>query len=169
MPTSRPIQRGEWLTNIRIGSLLFGANIRASAQENPDEYVLQSDFGLELLDGDEYWRTMRERVFGISPDGNMNRAHTNRTAPGLYVREGDTVEPWTSYQAVLLDRRMRALTERHQGLIAQLRLHGAGNIQLRVEDDVVVIRCSGDPMLEGFAAEGVRIEVVDAVHERWFF
>jgi hypothetical protein len=133
----------------------------------PSQYILKKDFGLPVDSHNRYF--IGQRVFGLQNwrfpnDTRLLSAIRRGTAPALYVREGDTVEPWSSYQAVLLERRMRALTERHQGLIAQLRLHGAGNIQLRVEDDVVVIRCSSSSRgaLEGFAAEGVRIEIVDA-------
>ena len=132
----------------------------------PSQYILKKDFGLPVDSHDR--DIIGQRVFGLQNwrfpnDTRLLSAIRRGTAPALYVREGDTVEPWTSYRTVLLERRMRALTERHQGLIAQLRLHGAGNIQLRVEDDVVVIRCSGWPsVLEGFAAEGVRIEITDA-------
>ena len=57
---------------------------------------------------------------------------------------------------------MRALTERHAVFMNRLRHHGAGHIQLRVEDDVVIIQCSGtlpDPAILGpNTPEGVRVE-----------
>ena len=174
MPTSRPLVGGDRFialcSPLTIGdSYIFESRSYQQAAINAAHVVLCSDFALPSRAVNDWWIVVGARVFGItncfiSNDPRLLSAIRSGTAPALYVREGDTVEPWSSYQAVLLERRMRALTERHQGLIAQLRLHGAGNIQLRIEDDVVVIRCSSSSRgaLEGFAAEGVRIEITDA-------
>lgn len=117
MPTSRPIQRGEWLTDIRSGSPFLGASDRASGLENPDGCVLQSDFELEHLEGDEYWHTMCERVFGISVDNpiSMETALTNGAAPGLYVCEGDDTSNWEVYREVLARRVEEAMAARRDG------------------------------------------------------
>ena len=170
MPTSRPLVEGDVVVGIADSPIpIIGDAYYWQRSFDPNHYVLSSDFSLPCRYKNPDWAEIQgQRVFGISRcrtsnDPRLLSAIRRGTAPALYVREGDTVEPWSSYQAVLLERRMRALTERHRGLIAQLRLHGAGNIQLRVEDDVVVIRCSGWPsVLEGFAAEGVRMEITDA-------
>ena len=174
MTTSRPLVVGDRFIALcspfTIGdSYIFESRSYQQAAINAAHVVLCSDFALPSRAVNDWWIVVGARVFGItncfiSNDPRLLSAIRRGTAPALYVREGDTVEPWSSYQAVLIERRMRALTERHQGLIAQLQLHGAGNIQLRIEDDVVVIRCSSSSRgaLEGFAAEGVRIEITDA-------
>ena len=170
MTTSRPLVEGDVVVGIADSPIpIIGDAYYWQRSFDPNHYVLSSDFSLPCRYKNPDWAEIQgQRVFGISRcstsnDPRLLSAIRRGTAPALYVREGDTLEPWTSYQAVLHERRMRALTERHRGLIAQLRLHGAGNIQLRVEDDVVVIRCSGWPsVLEGFAAEGVRMEITDA-------
>ena len=151
MPTSRPLVEGDRvvaITDVEPNSRLYTVGdtyLFNPSRMDSKHFVLCSDFDLPNHQTNNWREVVGTKVFGIancsatSSDPRLLSAIRRGTAPALYVREGDTVEPWSSYQAVLLERRMRALTERHRGLIAQLRLHGAGNIQLRVEDDVVVI------------------------------
>lgn len=158
MATSRPIRRGEWLTDIRRGSPFLGSNDRASGQENPDGYVLQSDFGLEDLVGDEYWNTMCERVFGTH-DGGMETAITNGTAPGLYVREGDDTSDWETYRQVLARRVEEAMAARRGGA-------GGGETataatrqddEIRVGDVVEVVSCNGSQTIAADIGRGGRV------------
>ena len=171
MPTSRPLVVGDRFialcSPLTIGeSYVFELRSYQQAAINAAYVVLCSDFTLPSRGVNDWWTVVGARVFGIancaSKDPRLISAIRRGTAPALYVREGDTVEPWSSYQAVLLERRMRALTERHADFMNRLRHHGAGHIQLRVEDDVVIIQCSGtlpDPAILGpNTPEGVRVE-----------
>ena len=172
MPTSRPLVEGDVVVGIADSPIpIIGDAYYWQRSFDPNHYVLSSDFSLPCRYKNPDWAEIQgQRVFGISrcrtsSDPRLLSAIRRGTAPALYVREGDTVEPWTSYQTVLLERRMRALTERHAVFMNRLRHHGAGHIQLRVEDDVVIIQCSGtlpDPAILGpNTPEGVRVETSD--------
>jgi len=118
MATSRPILVGDWLTDIRTGSPFIGSNIHATIHEvrRPQGYILQGDFGLDSQGGDAYWQLMRERVFGMTGDGDIHIATTNGTAPGLYVREGDDTSDWETYRRVLARRVEEAMAARGDGV-----------------------------------------------------
>ena len=172
MPTSRPLVDGDRVVAIypmfTLGDTYLYHRRRFVALR-PEYVVLCRDFDLPERGINDWWGVVGVKVFGISDctssnDVRLHNAISRGTAPALYVREGDVVEPWASYYQPILARRVLVAQEtKHQGLIAQLQLHGAVNIQLRVEDDVVVIRCSGRAsVLEGFVAEGVRIEASPA-------
>ena len=167
MPTSRPLVAGDIVVAISL-PLTPGESYSYPIRNTEAQYVLSDDFHLPNRGVNNWWVIVGERLFGIRGySGRSNvilRSSIDRgTAPALYVREGDIVEPWDAYQQTLAQRVLAAQETKHQGLIAQLQLHGAVNIQLRVEDDVVVIRCSGRAsVLEGFAAEGVRVEALPA-------
>ncbi len=171
MPTSRPLVEGDRVVAISRLYTVGDTYLFNPRRMDSKHFVLCSDFDLPNHQTNNRWEVVGTKVFGIANcsapnDVRLQTPITNRTAPGLYVREGDTVEPWSSYQAVLLERRMRALTERHAAFMNRLRHHGAGNIQLRVEDDVVVLQCSGalpDPAILGPTPEGVRIETSPSV------
>ena len=167
MTTSRPLVEGDRVVAINL-PLSLGESYHFSIRiMSPEQFVLASDFDLFHRGSNMWWGYVGERIFGVvgcnsTSDPRLLSAIRRGTAPALYVRERDTVEPWSSYQAVLLERRMRALTERHADFMNRLRHHGAGHIQLRVEDDVVIIQCSGtlpDPAILGpNTPEGVRVE-----------
>ena len=170
MPTSRPLVEGDRVVAISLPLTVGDTYIFNPHRMNPEHVALCSDFSLPNRSVNNWWEVVGARVFGIAncvtADARLLSAIRSGTAPALYVREGDTVEPWSSYQAVLHERRLRALTERHAVFMNRLRHHGAGNIQLRVENAVVVIQCSGalpDPaILAPNIPEGVRVETLPA-------
>lgn len=151
MATSRPILVGDWLTDIRTGSPFIGSNIHATIHEvrRPQGYILQSDFGLDSQGGDAYWQLMRERVFGMTGDGDIHIAITNGTAPGLYVREGDDTSDWETYRQVLARRVEEAMAARRGGAGVGETTTAAGaqtttrqEDEIRVGDVVEVVSCS---------------------------
>jgi hypothetical protein len=170
MPTSRPLVEGDRVVAISL-PLTPGESYSYPIRNTEAQYVLSDDFHLPNRGVNNWWVIVGERLFGIRGySGRSNvilRSSIDRgTAPALYVREGDIVEPWDAYQATLRDRRMRALTDRHAAFIARLRQLGARNIQLRVEDDIVIFQCSGEPpdpaILAPNVPEGVRVEATPA-------
>ena len=118
MATSRPIRVGEWLTHLS-GSHI-GGNHTAKGDEHTPNFVLQADFGLDMLGGDEYRSRVYTRVFGLRPsatDASLATAITNGTAPGLYVREGDDTSNWEVYRGVLARRVEEAMAVRRGGVV----------------------------------------------------
>lgn len=99
MPTSRPIRDGDFLI-----SIVNGGHRRARGNGyDIHAYVLGEDFGISRWTPD-YIRLVNERIFGIENGGDGPAAITNRTAPGLYVREGDDTSNWEEYRQVLARR-----------------------------------------------------------------
>ena len=83
MPTSRPIRAGEWLLCLR-GDV--AAQKIATGNEDPNNYVLQEDFGIHRMDNDPFWLNSGERVFAVpgvrvKSDPRITAAITNGTAP----------------------------------------------------------------------------------------
>lgn len=116
MATSRPIRKSEWLTYLTGHHI--GGNRAAGGDEHPPDFVLQSDFGLDVLNGNEYRSQVCMRVFGLQPsatDASLAAAITNGTAPGLYVREGDDTSDWETYRQVLARRVEEAMAARRGG------------------------------------------------------
>lgn len=112
MPTSRPIREGDRLTE--INDTKPGRARLAIGNENTQAFVLQDDFGLTRLRDKSYQEAVCYRVFGISNctdfrDPRLTTAITNRTAPGLYVREGDDTSNWEAYRQVLARRVAEAI------------------------------------------------------------
>lgn len=105
MPTSRPIARGEWLTHIQ--GVYIGMSHTANGDESSADYVRQEDFGIQSLYGQQYAQEACIRIFGTtwpSSEESLREAIANRTAPGLYVREGDDTSNWEEYRQVLARR-----------------------------------------------------------------
>jgi hypothetical protein len=117
MATSRPIRAGEWLLCLR-GDV--AAQKIATGNEDPNNYVLQEDFGIHRMDNDPFWLNSGERVFAVpgvrvKSDPRLTAAITNGTAPGLYVREGDDTSDWETYRQVLARRVEEAMATRRGG------------------------------------------------------
>lgn len=113
MATSRPIRKSEWLTY--LSGHHIGGNRAADGDERPLDFILQSDFGLDILNGNEYRSQVCTRVFGLQPsatNASLTAAITNGTAPGLYVREGDDTSNWEVYREVLARRVEEAMAAR---------------------------------------------------------
>jgi len=108
MPTSRPLVEGDVVVAINlplnIGDLYYFNYFNPRRHIPPEHFVLASDFDLLPYTSNSWWERVGERIFGIAgastADPRLLSAIRRGTAPALYVREGDTVEPWSSYQAV---------------------------------------------------------------------
>lgn len=147
MATSRPIRKSEWLTYLTGHHI--GGNRAAGGDEHPPDFVLQSDFGLDVLNGNEYRSQVCMRVFGLQPsatDASLAAAITNGTAPGLYVREGDDTSDWETYRQVLARRVEEAMAARRGGAgggeTAAKTATARQDDEIRVGDVVEVVSCS---------------------------
>ena len=155
MATSRPIREGDRLTRL-VGSrdTLYGGYRRADGLENPELYVLQSDFWLTSLQDSEYREAVNDRVFGIRDcsdlrDPRLAVAFANGTAPGLYVREGDDTSNLETFLAVLRQRRDEAVAARlRREAVTTGQQYGETTAtrqddEIRVGDVVEVVTCGG--------------------------
>lgn len=163
MPTSRPLVDGDQIVAICSPYVVGEAYIRSGSLRS-ELFVLCSDFDLPLRGATSWWNVVGQRVFGINGcmsanDPRLDRSVQRSTAPCLYVREGDQVAPWSTYRNVLRGRVIAAQRIKHQDFIAHIHRQGGRNIQLRIEDDVVVICCTGN-VSESSAPEGVRVEAI---------
>ena len=108
MPSSRKFVDGDNV--VLIFSRTGCAEMRQwSNKLNPDYYVLLSDFSITLsynTRNRELWLLIADRVFGLSRfDSKLALESVKKgTAPGLYVKEGDTTTPWEIYSQVLKSR-----------------------------------------------------------------
>ena len=166
MPTSRPLVEGDQTVAISMPYTVGVSYICMSGSLRSDLFVLCSDFDLPFRGAPSWRDVVGQRIFGITGctsanDPRLARSIQRGTAPYLYVREGDQVAPWSTYQNVLRGRTIAAQWIKHQDFIAHIHRQGGRNIQLRIEDDMVVIRCTGN-VSESPAPEGVRVEAMPA-------
>lgn len=131
MPMSRPIRDGDFLI-----SIVNGGHRRARGNGyDIHAYVLGEDFGISRWTPD-YIRLVNERIFGIENGGDGPAAITNRTAPGLYVREGDDTSNWEEYRQVLARRVAEATGGASRGVRGR-------NASVMIIDDIYLERHSG--------------------------
>lgn len=152
MATSRPIRVGEWLTH--LSGPHIGGNYTAKGDEHTPNFVLQADFGLDMLGGDEYRSRVCTRVFGLHPSAtdfaSLTATITNSTAPGLYVREGDDTSNWEVYREVLARRVEEAMAARRGEVVEAAEVSVATTVEMvtrqddeiREGDVVEVVSCS---------------------------
>lgn len=170
MATSRPIRAGEWLLCLR-GDV--AAQKIATGNEDPNNYVLQEDFGIHRMDNDPFWLNSGERVFAVpgvrvKSDPRLTAAITNGTAPGLYVREGDDTSDWETYRQVLARRVEEAVATRRRGgagggktATAERAAPSRQDDEIRVGDVVEVVSWTGANTVSYDVGKGGRVTRIE--------
>ena len=126
MPTSRPLVEGDRVVAISRLYTVGATYLFNPRRMDSKHFVLCSDFDLPNHQTNNWWEVVGTKVFGIANsapnDVRLQTPITNRTAPGLYVREGDDTSNWEEYRQVLA-RRVAEAT----GVVAISRLYTVGD------------------------------------------
>ena len=130
MPTSRPLVEGDRVVAISRLYTVGATYLFNPRRMDSKHFVLCSDFDLPNHQTNNWWEVVGTKVFGIANsapnDVRLQTPITNRTAPGLYVREGDDTSNWEEYRQVLA-RRVAEAT----GVVAISRLYTLGELVQR--------------------------------------